>query len=226
MSVHSLRTAHPISLTLTANFDNYIKGDIFGEPTRDFLGSGIFVSDQEAWRFHRKTASNIFTTKMYRQLCEGAFTKSARDLCTVFDRAESLSPPQPVDLQQLFLNLTMDAFAELTFGIKINSLLSGGKNEFGEAFDLLTANVDSRILNPFWKIVEPLTPGKSGKMKRASAVINQHAYAAIKKRREESPEDRQKRPKDLLDHFINHVRDDGSMLSDLELRDVFVNFMM
>ncbi|KAF9134550.1 hypothetical protein BGW39_006643 [Mortierella sp. 14UC] len=219
---------HPIYIEyiLKTNFNNYIKGNVFGDQLRDILGNGIFVSDQEAWRFHRKTASNIFTTKMYRQLAEGAFTDSAHDLCSIFDKAESLSPPQPVDLQQLFLKLTMDAFGKLTFGIDFNSLLTEGRNEFGEAFDFLTANVDGRILNPLWPILDPLIPGKTGKIKRAIAVLDRYAYSAVNKRREESPEDKEKRPRDLLDHFINHVREDGSVLSDLELRDVFVNFMV
>ncbi|KAF9131530.1 hypothetical protein BGX30_013052 [Mortierella sp. GBA39] len=184
---------HPmyIEYILKTNFNNYIKGEVFGDQLRDILGNGIFVSDQDAWRFHRKTASNIFTTKMYRQLTEGAFTDSARDLCSIFDKAESLS--QPVDLQQLFLKLTMDAFGKLTFGIEFNSLLTEGRNEFGDAFDYLTANVDGRVINPLWPILDRLTPGKVGKLKEAIAVLD---------------------------------REDGSMLNDLELRDVFVNFMI
>ncbi|KAG0059250.1 hypothetical protein BGZ90_004570 [Linnemannia elongata] len=213
-----------IEYILKTNFNNYIKGSVFGDQLRDILGNGIFVSDQDAWRFHRKTASNIFTTKMYRQLTEGAFTDSARDLCSIFDKAESLS--QPVDLQQLFLRLTMDAFGKLTFGIEFNSLLTEGRNEFGDAFDYLTANVDGRVINPLWPIFDRLTPGKIGKLKKAIAVLDRYAYSAVHKRRAETEEERVKRPRDLLDHFINHVREDGSMLSDLELRDVFVNFMI
>ncbi|KAF9151421.1 hypothetical protein BG015_006712 [Linnemannia schmuckeri] len=217
---------HPmyIEYILKTNFNNYIKGSVFGDQLRDILGNGIFVSDQDAWRFHRKTASNIFTTKMYRQLTEGAFTDSARDLCSIFDKAESLS--QPVDLQQLFLKLTMDAFGKLTFGIEFNALLTQGRNEFGDAFDYLTANVDGRVINPLWPILDRLTPGKIGKLKRAIAVLDKYAYAAVHKRRAETPAEKEMRPRDLLDHFINHVREDGSVLSDLELRDVFVNFMI
>lgn len=120
----------------------------------------------------------------------------------------------------------MDAFGKLTFGIEFNSLLTEGRNEFGDAFDYLTANVDGRVINPLWPIMDRLTPGKIGKLKRAIAVLDRYAYSAVHKRRAETEEERVKRPRDLLDHFINHVREDGSMLSDLELRDVFVNFMM
>ncbi|KAF9932697.1 hypothetical protein FBU30_007540 [Linnemannia zychae] len=217
---------HPMYIEhiLKINFHKYIKGKVFKEQLEDILGNGIFVADQDAWRFHRKTASNIFTTKLYRQLTEGVFTDSARDICTIFDKAEALN--QPVDLQQLFLRLTMDAFGKLTFGIEFNSLLAEGRSEFGDAFDYLTANVDSRVMNPFWWYRDQLIPGKMGKVKKAIAVLDKYAYSAIRKRREETPNEKEKRPRDLLDHFINHVRDDGSFLSDLELRDVFVNFMI
>ncbi|KAF9094033.1 hypothetical protein BGX23_002582 [Mortierella sp. AD031] len=217
---------HPmyIEYILKTNFNNYIKGKVFSDQLRDILGNGIFVSDQDAWRFHRKTASNIFTTKMYRQLAEGAFTDSARDLCSIFDKHEALA--QPMDLQQLFLKLTMDAFGKLTFGIEFNALLTEGRNEFGDAFDFLTANVDGRVINPLWFIMDRFIPGKIGKLKRAIAVLDRYAYSAIQKRRDESPVERERRARDLLDHFINHVREDGTVLSDVELRDVFVNFMI
>jgi cytochrome P450 len=122
--------------------------------------------------------------------------------------------------------MTMDVFGKLTFGIEFNSLLTEGSHEFGDAFDYLSANLDWRINNPLWAFTDPLTPGKTGKVKKAIAVLDKYAYSAVKKRREETPAEKENRTKDLLDHFINHVREDGSMLSDLELRDVFVNFMM
>ncbi|KAG0297638.1 hypothetical protein BGZ96_005515 [Linnemannia gamsii] len=217
---------HPMYIEhiLKTNFNNYIKGAVFGDLLRDILGSGIFVSDQDAWRFHRKTAANIFTTKMYRQLTEGAFTDSTRDICSIFDRAESLG--QPVDLQKLFLKMTMDVFGKLTFGIEFNALLTEGNTEFEDALDYLSANVDWRMINPLWPITDRLTPGKVGKVKKATGVLDKYAFSAVNKRREEAPVEREKRLRDLLDHFINHVREDGSVLSDLELRDVFVNFVI
>ncbi|KAG0211625.1 hypothetical protein BGX28_007676 [Mortierella sp. GBA30] len=213
-----------IEHVLKTNFNNYIKGNIFSDQVRDILGKGIFVSDGESWRFHRKIAANIFTTKMYRQLCEGAFTISARTLCSVLDNNEALG--KAVDLQQLFLALTMDVFGQLTFGFKFDALVTDGPHEFGDAFDYLTANVDSRIANPFWPIAEKLTPGKTKQIKRAMGIIDRYAHMAIAKRRSETEQEREKRAKDLLDHFINHVAEDGSKLTDEDLRDVFVNFMI
>ncbi|KAF9938009.1 hypothetical protein BGZ67_000648 [Mortierella alpina] len=213
-----------IEHVLKSNFNNYYKGAIFSDPVSDLLGKGIFVSDHDVWRFHRKTAANIFTTKMYRQLCEGTFTDSARTLCSVLNRKETLG--EAVDLQQLFLALTLDVFGHLTFGFEFNALLAEGSHEFGDSYDYLTANIDNRLADPFWFFTEKITPGKTTKLNAALAVVDKYAYMAIEKRRSETEEERDRRPKDLLDHFINHVAEDGSKLTDEDLRDVFVNFMI
>ncbi|KAG9327690.1 hypothetical protein KVV02_006394 [Mortierella alpina] len=219
-----INSPEQIEYVLKTNFDNYIKGKLFADQLEDLLGKGIFVSDQDAWRFHRKTAANIFTTKLYRQLVQGTFVDTGLDLCTVLE--ESRIENRSVDLQELFLKLTLDAFGQLTFGLDFKSLLAEGTHEFGDAFDYLTANIDTRIANPFWFITDKIVPGKMNKLNGALGVLNKYAYMAIERRRAESAEEKDARPKDLLDHFINHVADDGSKLTDVELRDVFVNFMI
>ncbi|KAF9575067.1 hypothetical protein EC968_004564 [Mortierella alpina] len=219
-----INSPEQIEYVLKTNFNNYIKGKVFSDQLEDLLGKGIFVSDQDAWRFHRKTAANIFTTKLYRQLVQGTFVDTGLDLCTVLEKSRVAN--RSVDLQELFLKLTLDAFGHLTFGLDFKSLLAEGTHEFGDAFDYLTANIDTRIANPFWPITDKIVPGKMKKLNGALGVLNKYAYMAIERRRAESSEEKDSRPKDLLDHFINHVADDGSKLTDVELRDVFVNFMM
>lgn len=200
----------------SANFDNYVKGDIFRQQLTDILGRGIFVSDGDEWRFHRKTASNIFTTKFYRSLVRGAFRASADDLCTVFDSC--IAREQPIDLQGHFLKLTLDAFGKLTFGIDFGALAQPGvKNEFGDAFDFLTTAADSRISNPFWPITDRLIPGRWKKHWGCIHTLDRYAAQAVSARRSESSADENGRQRDLLDYFISYRNDDGSMLTDREV---------
>ncbi|KAG0375273.1 hypothetical protein BGX24_009326 [Mortierella sp. AD032] len=207
------------------NFENYVKGDIFRWNLTDILGRGIFVADREEWKFHRKTASNIFTTKLYRSLVEGAFKSSAEDFSTILDRA--IAADKPVDLQEKFLKLTLDAFGKLTFGLEFKALLSGsGPNEFGDAFDFLTSAADARLANPIWFITDKLIPGRWRKHQGCLRILDEYAAKAVKNRRAETAEQAATRTRDLLDHFINYKSEDGTMLTDRELRDVFVNFMM
>jgi len=222
-----------------AKFNLYEKGALVRNNLKDIFGDGIFLADHDSWRFHRKTAANIFTTKLYRQLSQGAFTDSAIQLCEVFDKFSAKD--EPVDLQEFFLRMTLDVFGQMTFGVDFKSLSAfEEKFEFGEAFDYLTSCIDHRTLNPFWRWTDHLVPGRTQELKNALETVDRYAYSIIGARRNEisamtakaadekdqDPQEKSRRPRDLLDHFITHVRDDGSMLTDPELRDVFVNFMM
>ncbi|KAF8932603.1 hypothetical protein BGZ52_009761 [Haplosporangium bisporale] len=200
-------------------------GDIFYDQLRDILGHGIFVSDGDAWRFHRKTASNVFTTRLYRQLVEGAFRDSANDLIGVLEHSQKRSQG-PVDLQALFLKLTLDAFGKLTFGLEFNAMQSEGSNDFGDAFDYLTADVDARSANPFWFITDKFEPGKSAALSKAIGTLHKWAKMAITARRNETPEAKEARQRDLLDHFYSYTSDDGSRLDDTTLEEIFINFMI
>ncbi|KAG0231968.1 hypothetical protein BGW41_001986 [Actinomortierella wolfii] len=209
---------------LKTNMENYIKGQVFAFNMSDLLGRGIFVSDGQLWKLHRKTASNIFTTRFYRELVQGAFRRSALELGAALERY--MNRGQHVDLQNEFLKLTLDVFGRLTFGLEFNALLTEGTNEFGDAFDYMTAAIDRRVQNPFWFITDRFIPGRRREIREAIATIDRYAAKAIHARRAESAAAREERPKDLLDHFINYQHDDGSTLSDTELRDVFTNFMI
>ncbi|KAG0098806.1 hypothetical protein BGZ93_010276 [Podila epicladia] len=183
-----INTPELMEYVLKTNFDNYVKGDMFRQQLTDILGRGIFVSDGDEWRFHRKTASNIFTTKFYRSIVRGAFCTSADDLCTVFD--SYIAREQPIDLQGHFLKLTLDAFGKLTFGIDFGALAQPGvKNEFGDAFDFLTTAADSRISNPFWPITDRLIPGRWKKHWNCVHTLDRYAAQAVSARRSETPAD-------------------------------------
>lgn len=153
------------------------------------------------------------------------------------DNPQNLSD-RAVDLQQLFLRLALDSFGKAIFGIEFKTLSTPAteKHEFAEAFDFLIANIDARILNPFWHWTDYLTPGKTAKLAHSIGVLDKHAAQAIAARwaeqemprsQEEEEEARAARPRDLLDHYISYTNpDDGSKLSHGALRDVFVGFMM
>ncbi|KAG0048498.1 hypothetical protein BGZ83_006561 [Gryganskiella cystojenkinii] len=213
---------------LKTNFENYEKGYILNSTLAQILGNGIFNSDGALWKMHRKTASHVFSTKIYRALIDGAFTDHSHQLCAVLDHAAK--DGRPVDLQALFLRLTLDAFAKLSFGLEINSLGKDGKDPFGSAFDYAVVETDERFMNPFWRVTEPLS-GKSQKMKDAVKIVDKYAYEAIQKRRKETPEEAKVRQgsgarEDLLDLFMKWRDEGGRELNDTELRDVFINFII
>ncbi|KAF9373052.1 hypothetical protein CPC16_002059 [Podila verticillata] len=213
---------------LKTNFENYEKGYILNSTLSQVLGNGIFNSDGALWKMHRKTASHVFSTKIYRALIDGAFTTHSLQLCKVLDRAAKEG--RPVDLQALFLRLTLDAFAMLSFGLDIDSLGKDGKDVFGNAFDYAVVETDERFMNPLWRVTEHMS-SKASKMKQAVAVIDSYAYSAIQKRRHETTDEAVLRQgstgrEDLLDLFMKWRDDDGQALNDIQLRDVFINFII
>ncbi|KAF8939725.1 hypothetical protein BGZ58_008914 [Dissophora ornata] len=213
---------------LKTNFENYEKGYILNSTLSQVLGNGIFNSDGVLWKMHRKTASHIFSTKIYRALVDGPFTTHTLQLCSVLDCAAQEG--KAVDLQSLFLRLTLDAFAKLSFGLGIDSMGKDGKDPFGSAFDFAVVGTDERFMNPLWRLTEKLS-SKGEEMKQAVKVIDSYAFDAIKRRRQETFEEAQVRKgltgrEDLLDLFVKWRDDDGRALSDVELRDVFINFII
>ncbi|KAF9990397.1 hypothetical protein BGZ75_002178 [Mortierella antarctica] len=213
---------------LKTNFENYEKGYILNSTLSQILGNGIFNSDGALWKMHRKTASHVFSTKIYRALVDGPFQSHTFQLCSVLD--EAAQSGKPVDLQALFLRLTLDAFAKLSFGLDIDSIGAGGKDPFGTSFDYAVVQTDERFMNPFWRVTEHLS-SKAQNMKNAVKTVDSYAYDAIQRRRSETTAEAQFRQgksgrEDLLDLFIKWRDDDGRALTDVELRDVFINFII
>ncbi|KAF9159356.1 hypothetical protein DFQ26_006620, partial [Actinomortierella ambigua] len=187
------------------NFENYVKGPTFRWVLGDLLGDGIFVSDGAQWRFHRKVTSNMFTTKIYRSLIEGPFMRTGMGLIGAIECSRHAGETS-VDLQDLFLRLTLDTFGMLMFGLDLQSLANEGHNEFANAFDYLSQLAENRIYNPAFVVTE-LLPWTLIRKRRAMATLDKYAAMAVEGRRRESPEQKGQRPSDLLDHFMRHKRD-------------------
>ncbi|KAF9153459.1 Protein kinase alk2 [Actinomortierella ambigua] len=113
----------------------------------------------------------------------------------------------------------------LMFGLDLQSLANKGQNEFGDAFEYLSQMANNRIFNPAFVITE-LLPWTLIRKRRAMAILDKYAAKAVEGHRRESPEQKSQRHSDLLDHFMRYKTEEGQGLTDKELRDVFVNFML
>src|ERR1700730_13062605 len=93
---------------------NYIKGEIFRKYCREFLGNGIFAVDGEEWRFHRKIASHVFTSRNIKNDMTAVFVKNAGLMC---DKLNSCAETGEVfDMQDLYHKYTLESFGEIAFG--------------------------------------------------------------------------------------------------------------
>ena len=118
----------------------------------DLLGPGIFNSDGDLWKLQRKTASNIFSVKNFKDFVTRVFSSDMES----FDvRLDQLSQSNVVvDLQDLFYKFTLDSFLQIGFNVKLNSILQEKSVPFATAFDRTQNGLNFRFFSPIWKIFE------------------------------------------------------------------------
>jgi hypothetical protein len=82
-----LTTPESVRHVLRDNFANYVKGENVRAGLSEFLGQGIFAADGAEWKFHRKVASHMFTTRLMRESAFVAARYTARLLAELRKRA-------------------------------------------------------------------------------------------------------------------------------------------
>ncbi|KAF8722643.1 hypothetical protein AX14_009726 [Amanita brunnescens Koide BX004] len=113
-------TASPehVKSMLVTDFPNYVKGEEFHEAMNAVLGSGVFNSDGDLWKFHRS-------------LTRPAFNRDRTSDYEIFDRhagvvirqlKQRLHQGFAVDFQDLMSRFTLDTATEFLFGNCVHSL--------------------------------------------------------------------------------------------------------
>ena len=139
-----------IKFTLEDNFESVQKGAQICEAYEPLLGHGIFVSNGETWKFHRKVASRMFSI---RNLKDFMFSIAKRNTITTIEKLKELSVEPEIDINDILGRFTLDTFCEIAFGVNIDSVKTYPEtHEFGIAFDDLVKRVDKRTTDAFWKI--------------------------------------------------------------------------
>ncbi|KAG0338708.1 hypothetical protein BG000_003520 [Podila horticola] len=205
-----------IEHVLKTNFWSYEKGPYLQKSMEDLLGHGIFGADG-----HRKMASHIFNVKAFRDYTERVFVQESEVVCNYFDKMADTGAV--VDVHDIFLKFTLDSFGEVSFGQSFGCLVNPEEEvEFAAAFDRLNAIVGERLFKGPWRMIEWLT-GVDKQVAKDKKIIVDFALNIIRKRREEG----YNRPqKDLLQLFMDLKDDNGEPLSDDNLKDAVLNFII
>ncbi|KAL9558727.1 hypothetical protein MBANPS3_000774 [Mucor bainieri] len=135
---------------------------------------------------------------------------------------------QVVDFHDLMFKFTLDSFILLGFGVQLHALDSQEKVPFAASFDECQLNSFQRFINPLWRVTEPiatlLQPWKKS--------INQHletvdgfANQVIEGRRQQLA-DGETHHRDLLSRFMDAHNEHDELLSNKELRDIVLNFVI
>lgn len=134
----------------------------------------------------------------------------------------------------------MDSFIHIAVGVPLGGLdVKGYKDEqghyrlpdveFTKAFDALNTVIFMRSFSPIWHIEERLS-GQTKKIEDWKKTVDSFALRVIADKRkkvvEKGGSKSEGEMRDLLDLFMATKNDDGSELTDEQLRDVIVNFLI
>ncbi|KAI3961046.1 hypothetical protein MKW92_026587 [Papaver armeniacum] len=218
---------------LKTNFHNYPKGEAFHELMEGFLGDGIFNSDGEMWRQQRKIASFEFASRNLRNFSTTVFRDYALILSGILHQASICG--KEIDMQELFMRMTLDSICKVGFGVEIGTLAHElpDDNRFAKAFECAISNVMLRFFNPLWRIKRFFNVGSEALLAQSIQVIDEFTYNLIHKRKLELHEvaksndsDDNKVKHDILSRFIELSENPDNQLTDKSLRDVIINFVM
>ncbi|KAI5070361.1 hypothetical protein GOP47_0014704 [Adiantum capillus-veneris] len=191
---------------LKTNFPNYPKGEDAHRALYDFLGDGIFSSDGETWKKHRKVASLEFSNRKLWDFSTDAFREGALHLVEILDSAASSQ--KIVDLQDL-----------LILSPELPDV------PFGKAFKKVNEIVITRLFNPFWELKKALNIGNERFLKQEMKVVNSFTTNIIRRRRAELQEKDEGKP-DLLSRFMAYNVGQSGAFDDKELWDAILNFVI
>ncbi|KAF7365298.1 hypothetical protein MVEN_00401600 [Mycena venus] len=117
-----------IKIILSTDFNNYVKGQQFQFGMSSVLGTGVFNSDGEMWKFHRSLSRLKFKLQYS---VEPYFSRDRISHFEMFDRhaddvisliKERMKSGYAIDFQDLIGRFTMDSATEFLFGSCVNSL--------------------------------------------------------------------------------------------------------
>jgi cytochrome P450 len=139
---------------------------------------------------------------------------------------------EKVDMHILFHAFTLDSFAKIGFGKDLKCLENpDSPYPFATAFDSLVSIIIKNLVNPIYKITNWFD-GTQKIMEDNLKLINDLAYETIKSRRKEmelnneKENSESKRPKDLLDLFMESEYTSASGMSDEQLRNMILNMIL
>ncbi|KAJ7499692.1 cytochrome P450 monooxygenase pc-3 [Mycena latifolia] len=110
-----------IKAILATEFPNYWKGPVDADRGNSLLGTGVFNTDDEMWKFHRSMTRPFFSRERISDF--DIFGKHAND--AISQAAVRLREGYAVDIQDVASRFTLDSATEFLFGKSADSLSAG-----------------------------------------------------------------------------------------------------
>ncbi|KAG1763958.1 cytochrome P450 [Suillus occidentalis] len=208
-----------IKTILASDFENYVKGQKFRHTMSSVLGTGVFNSDGEMWKFHRSMTRPFFSHDRISHF--NTFDRHAEEAITLMKAR--FRAGYPVDFQDLMSRFTLDSATEFLFGNCVHSLSAElpyphnvattealtGKAKIAEDFAQAFADAQTIIaLRPrkgwIWPLFEIFRDSTAAPMRIVNSFIDPILKEAIAKKQSHASGEKDVENDDatLLDHLV------------------------
>ncbi|EGZ17525.1 hypothetical protein PHYSODRAFT_331486 [Phytophthora sojae] len=215
---------------LKYQFMNFPKGPQYSENMKDLLGDGLFAADGVKWAHQRDIAHGLFRTKELRECMVKAITRHTMALHDVLKQICARN--RSVDLYKLLSCFSTEAFADISFGLKMDCLRANKELPFQAAFDRAQRLTALRFVRPrwFWKMQRRLGLGAEDQLQLDIKEIDATVLSIVQRvlaQRAMAPEDKDSNMLSLyLDAIARSSGTDEQLYDPVHLRDVVVNFLV
>ncbi|GMF24434.1 unnamed protein product [Phytophthora lilii] len=220
---------------LKFQFMNFPKGPHTKENMRDLLGDGIFAVDGVKWAHQRDVACGLFRMRELRECMMDAITRHTMALHDVLKLVCARN--RSVDLYKLLSCFSTEAFAEISFGMKMDCLRAHKELPFQAAFDRAQRLTAQRFVRPrwFWKMQQRLGIGSEDQLQLDIKEIDAAVLGIVQTvlaQRAMSSEDGSSKSTNMLSLFLDTIAKspkpeaEEQFYDPVYLRDVVVNFLV
>ncbi|OCH85955.1 cytochrome P450 monooxygenase pc-3 [Obba rivulosa] len=214
-----------IKAILATDFPKWEKGPKFRGRVASVLGSGVFASDGDMWKFHRSMSRPFFNRDRISDF--ETFGRHTDEVISIIRAQRGAA----IDFQDLIGRFTLDSATEFLLGTCVHALrklIDGGATYQGsdvdpDAFTRALLAVQSRMairgrLAPVWPLSELFEDKTSANIKILHRFINPIIQKALERQRnlkaaEEGKGSEASERASLLDELV-HLTDDPKMIAD------------
>lgn len=200
--------SHPEDVlhVLKSNNAAYTKGRTT-KVLRRFLGSGLITNEGESWRKQHRLIRPIMNVKSVYDIAPKILSTSIEFLPVIESQTE-------VNAFKEMNRLTWRIILKTLFSLEVTTEMDDWLEDILDLMHIVTASTRSLPI-PFWVPTE-----KNLRMKRIIKKFDKTVYGLIEERR------KGERKHDLLQLLIDAQEEGTAKMSDLEIRDEIMTFMM
>ncbi|MEO7599800.1 MAG: cytochrome P450 [Opitutus sp.] len=213
LTYHLINDAALVTEVLQDRAPNFVRDTRSSRNIRLVTGESLLTAEGETWRRHRRLAQPMFHPKRVGEL-GGVMARAAAETADAWARAARNG--EMVDLAVEMSRLTFTAVGRCLFGLDLAARASDVENALPVLLSELFYRSQHPAAFPIW-LPFPRHRQFSEALQRIDDVVD----AIIIARRRQS-----RHGEDLLGLLLDARDDDGASLTDAELRDQIVTFLL